>query len=248
MIRCEFAKLVKNASSKLQSIINIDEFRVFVVSLFQPGDCIPDSVSVHEIFRAITKNGLWDFVNYLPLKQIIEEFDCKDSQLSKWVKQYEDARSGYMLGTKISEHIDVVTASDWSDIDSDERLEEKAAKYDARYYRKLSVKVKAKVTKMSLEYVSELWRSLASHYDLPSNIALLESVHDDCILIVWLVPTKHTLELVKKARADPGFFREHDVLWATVDDDDYLYNCKEDPTDMLMLVQSKVNVNCYSAK
>ena len=168
--------------------------------------------------------------------------------MSKWVKQYEGDRSGYMLCTKISDHLGMVTGSDWSDINSNEQLEENPAKYDARYYRKLSLKVKAEVTKKSMEYVSELWKSLATHYELPSHIALLDSLHDKCILIMWLVPTKYMLELVKKAQADPGFFQEHSVLWAAVDDDDYLYNCREEPVSMLMLALSKVNVNCCSAE
>ena len=242
MICGRFARLLRIVSSRLQSIISIDEFRLFVVNLFQPGDCIPDSSSINVIFCAITKNGLWDCVNYLPLKLIVEEFAAEDIQLSESVKQYEEARSGYMLCTKISHHIDMVSMSDSSDIDSDEQLEEKPAKYDARYYRKLSLKVKAKVTEMSMQYVIKLWESLASHYRLPSRTAILDSVHAKCILVTWLVPTKHTLELIEKARADPDFFQEHNVLWAKVDDDDYLYNSKREPA-----ARSKVCLNCCSA-
>jgi len=154
MISGEFAKLLRIASSRLQSIpINISECQLYVVGLFQPGDCIPDSKSIHDIFCAITKNGLWDCVNHSPLKQIIKEFACNDEQLSKSISQYEVARSGYMLGTKIAEHI---VASDSSDIDSDEQLEETPAKYDARYYLKLQMKVKADVTEMAMQYVSDL--------------------------------------------------------------------------------------------
>ena len=160
MICAKFAKLVRNASSRLQSNVNMNEFHVFVVSLFQPGDCIPDSAGVHDIFCAITKNGLWDCVNYFPLKAIIEEFASEDTQMSEWVKQYEAARSGYMLGTKISEHIGVVAVSVSSE---SEQLVEEPAKYDARYYRKLSLKVNVVVTKKSMQYVSELLESLTSH-------------------------------------------------------------------------------------
>jgi len=245
-IRGKFAGLLKNASSKLQSFVNIGEFQVFVVSLFQPGDCIPDSESVYEIFCAITKNGLWDCVNYFPLKQIIEEFAGEDVQMSECVKQYEEARSGYLLCTKISDHIDVVAASDSSDIDSGEQLEEKPAKYDARYYHKLSLKVRAEVTELSMQYITGLWKSLASHYRLPSRMALLDRVIADCILITWLIPTKHTLELIEKARADPEFFQEHNVLWAKVDDNEYLYSTKEEPMDM-PAERSMVSVNCCKA-
>ena len=245
MICGKFATLVKNASSKLQSIVNVGDFWVFVVNLFQPGDCIPDSRdsrSVHEIFCAVTKNGLWDCVNYFPLKLIIEEFASNDTEMSDWVKKYEEAVSGYMLCTKISDHIDVVALSNSSDTDSDEKLEEKPAKYDQRYYRRLSLKVKAKVTEVSMHYVSKLWESFASHYHLPSRVAILDSIHAKCILVMWLVPTKHTLELIQKVHEDPGFFQEHNILWAAVDDDQYLYNSKEEPVNMPE--QDMVSTNC----
>ena len=121
-------------------------------------------------------------------------------------------------------------------------MEEKPAKYDKRYYRKLSVKVRAKVTEKSMQYVYELWKSLVSNLLLPSLTAILDSVLDDCILVTWLIPTKHTPELVKKAHANPDFFQEHNVLWATVDDDEYLYNYEEEP--MIQNVPVQGNVSC----
>ena len=247
MIQGKFAELVMNASCRLQSIVDIDDFRVFVVTLFAPGHCIPDSASVQEIFLAITKNGLWDCVNHFPLKLIIKEFASGDTQLSEWVRQYEEARSGYILCTKVSDYIDVVGVSDSSDMDSDEKLEEMPAKYDRQYFRKLSVKLNANVTEKSIQYIIELWKSLASYYRLPSPMAILERIARGCILVTWLVPTKLTLELVKKARANPDFFQEHNVLWAAVDDDhDYLYHSKEERVKML--AQSKVSVICCSTK
>jgi len=181
----KFATLVKNASSKLQSIINIDDFQVFVVNLFQPGNCIPDSRSIHEIFCAITKNGLWNCLNYFPLKLIIKEFAGGDTEMSEWVKQYEEAVSGYMLCTKISDHIGVVAMSETSDTDSNKQLEEKPAKYDPCYYHKLSLKVKAKVTEVSMQYVSELWDSFASHFCLPSLMTILATLMG--VLVQWTV-------------------------------------------------------------
>ena len=245
-ISYKFTKLLRNISSKLQSVVNTAEFQLFVVGLFHPGDCIPNSASVYDIFCAITKNGLWDCVNYFPLKQIIEEFASEDTEMSEWVKQYEEDRCEYLLGTKVSDHFKVVAASDSSDIVSDEQLVEKPAKYDARYYHKLSLKVKTEVSEMSMRHVSGLWESFASYNCLPSPMAILDSVHDKCTLVTWLVPTKRTLELVKRARADPDFFQAHNVLWTRVDYNEYLYNSEEEPANML--AQSKVCVNCCSAK
>ena len=179
----KFAKLLLTVSRRLQSVVDRDDFLVFVISLFHPGDCIPDSVSVHDIFCVITKNGLWNYVNYFPLKQIIEEFASEDVQLSESVRQYEEAVSGFLLCTKISEHVDTV--------DSDKQLKEKSSKYDAQYYHRLSLIVKAEVNESSMQYVRELWESLTCHYDLPSLEAVLDSVmllsHVSNVFIIWLI-------------------------------------------------------------
>ena len=140
----KFTTLLQNARRRLQSSVNIKDFYLFVIGLFPPGDCIPDSVGFYETFSAISKNGLWDYINYFSLKCIVKEFVGNDPQMSEWVKQYEEALSGYMLNTRISDHITVVAASDFNGIDLDRRLECNPAKYDARYYRRLSVKVDAK--------------------------------------------------------------------------------------------------------
>jgi len=224
----KFTKLLQNARRRLRSSVNVKEFYLFVVGLFPPGDCIPDSVGFYKTFRAISKNGLWDYINYFSLKCIVKEFAGNDTQMSEWVKQYEEALSGYMLNTRISDHISVVAASD---IDPDRRLKCNPAKYDARYYRRLSVKVDAKVNEKPMQYINELWESLAFHFVLPSHTVILDSIRDDSIcddsiLVTWLVPTNDTLAIVKNTHTDAEFFQEHSILWAKVNDD-YLYDLKD---------------------
>jgi len=60
----------------------------------------------------------------------------------------------------------------------------------------------------------------------------LDIIRAECILVTWLIPTKYTLELIQKAHADPDFFQKHNILWAATDDDQYLYNSKEEPVNM----------------
>lgn len=81
-----------------------------------------------------------------------------------------------------------------------------------------------------MQYINELWESLAFHFVLPSHTVILDStsIHDDNILVTWLVPTSDTLELVKNTHADADFFQKHSIVWATVNDD-CLYNSKGKP-------------------
>lgn len=183
----KFTKLQQNVRTKLQSCVNVKQFYLFVTGLFPPGDYIPDSVGFDETFSAISKNGLWDYINYSSLKCIVEEFAGNDTQMPEWVKQYEEALSGYMLNTKISDHINAVAthASDSMDI---EQSEGNLAKYDAQYYHPFSVKVDAKVNEKPMQYINKLWESLAVHFVLPSHTVIppshtviLHSIRDDSI-------------------------------------------------------------------
>ena len=88
-----------------------------------------------------------------------------------------------------------------------------------------------KVNEKPMQYINELWESLAFHFVLPSHTVILDStsIHDNGILVTWLVPTGNTLDLVKNTHTDAKFFQEHSILWAKVNDD-YLYELKEEGT------------------
>ena len=97
-------KLVKNG-------VDLELFRGFVESLFPPGDFIPPPpASLIEIFRAITRHGLWDYLHYSPLIQIAETFGGSDSEIVSWVETYRKDLKAYCM---------VATAEDYIEADLD---------------------------------------------------------------------------------------------------------------------------------
>ena len=91
---------------KLQTM-NIDKkkFLFFVKNLFQCRDFIPASKKIDDIFEAITRNGLWDFINYRPLRQIVKQFARDDEEINLALKNYGCVLAGYLAGTKLVHHI-----------------------------------------------------------------------------------------------------------------------------------------------
>jgi len=56
-IKGKFVVLLIDVCKKLQNRdINVDGFRLFIVALFPPGDCIPKSSDLHHIFRGGSRN------------------------------------------------------------------------------------------------------------------------------------------------------------------------------------------------
>ena len=163
--------------------------------------------SLDEIFRALGKYGLWDYLNYYLLQSIIEEFGSDDDELNSMMEQYQKDLTGYALTQKIQMHLDaVVTASD-SENSADENVP-----VSSQLFKKLSVKVEANIADYSLKYVNDLWRSLAIQFSLPQPTMILNKVAEGCIGITWLIPANLVEYVTKMARKTSTVFAEKHIL------------------------------------
>ena len=62
--------------------------------------------NLDEIFRALSKHGLWDYLNYYLLQNIIEEFAGDDDELNGMMEQYQEALTGYILTLWIQTYLE----------------------------------------------------------------------------------------------------------------------------------------------
>ena len=138
-IRGKFAGLLINVCQKLQNgDINVEDLRLFVMAFCPQGNCIPKSSNVHEIFEEITRRGLWSYLHYYLLEQIVEKFGSCDQEMKTWITNYKNDLLGYKASMKIMDFISVVQSdSSFDDSDSEEESPVKPIKYDRRYFRKL---------------------------------------------------------------------------------------------------------------
>ena len=191
--------------------VDIKTFRLFVVALFPPGDCIPPLLTnLTEVFDAITRHGLWDSLHYSPLVRIVRTFGAGDPEMEAWIQDYKKDLKSYTLLTTVEDCIEseLVTSA--------EPPPAKRAKYDPRYY--CQVEWKTDFVVHTLHYLADVWEMFSDHYLFPDPppTALLNRVHRGCISVVWLVPSYLIPQLLKRVQVDSIFLRKHRILKVTV--------------------------------
>ena len=203
--------LMKVCDKMIKNGVNVREFWFFVVALFPPGDCIPQSpTDFTEVFQAITHHGLWDSIHYSPLVRIIRMFGAGDPEMEAWIREYRKDLRAYTIVTTIEDcieyHLDTSTGQ--SQVDS--------AKYDPRY--NCPVDWKTDYVDHSLQHLTDVWEMFSEQYLVPDSppTALLERVRKGCVLVTWLVPSYLIPQLVERAQADTTFLRKHRILKVTV--------------------------------
>ena len=231
-----FATLVRKVVSKLEKRdINMRDFRLYVVNLFPPGDVIMDAVGVADIFEIISRHRLWDYTHCTPIEEIVGEFGGDDLELRGWIGDYKAELAGFKATTKI---VDFIKAcSDEEEIaDSDQSIRHDMARYDKRYCRKLTIKLRAKVTEKSLSYIDEFWRSIADHFFLPCLSVLLDNIQKGCIEVTWCVPTLLALQIQANVQDSTQFLQQLAII-RVVMDGEILYD--EEGMEMVSYALSK---------
>ena len=214
----KFADLLTNVRGyMLKNGVDIEEFLIFVIALFPPGDCIPPSpTDFTKVFEAITRHGLWDYFHYSPLVQIVEKFGADDSETVKvkgCIQNYQKDLKAYAVVKTIEDYIesDLDTCTDQSRAD--------CAKYDRRY--NFPVQWKMEVVEHSLQYLADVWKMFSGRYILPDSppTALLDRVWKGCVSVTWLVPSYLISQLIKRVKIDTGFFLKYRILKVTIGDE-----------------------------
>ena len=150
--------------------------------------------SLDEIFRALSKYRLWDFLNYYLLQSIIEEFASDDDELNGMMKQYQKDLTGYILVVQIQVYLDAtqckypISASD-SDNSDDEVVASIPPQQKNKLFKELTVKVEANVTEYTLSYIIDLWQSLTNQFALPRPAMILHDIAEGCISRGSFLPT-----------------------------------------------------------
>ena len=222
VIRAKFADFQTKVCNKLSRIgVDVEELRLFVTSMFPPGDCIPPPpTSLTEIFRAITHHGLWDYFHYSPLVHIAKRFGGGDPEIEGWVQEYKRDVKAYSLVTTVEDYIE-------PDLDID-HPPAKRARYDPCY--NIRVEWKTEFLDHSLQYLADVWELFSSHYLVPNSppTALLDRVREGCFLITWLVPSYLIPALIRRVKLDTDFFHQHHILRVTVGEECVFEGLTED--------------------
>ena len=224
MIKRKFGNLLLFVHTKFQKELNKEDFVVFLLSVLpaETMECVPQSSDLEEIFRAITSKKLWTFLDYYLLEQIIEQFWENDEEMVRQMEQYKKDLSGYKTATKLKDHIAAALQLDAEalaqSVDDSGNSPSPETKYDPKYFRKLSVKLDGTVADYSMNYLDHLWKSLQLHLRLPPLALLLDTIHEGCICVTWLIPTHLVPQCIERARQPVEFFERFPILRVTIDD------------------------------
>ena len=169
----------------------------FVKKLLKP------SVNISEMFEMLTVEGVWDFMNYYLLESIIDEYG--DDRTKEMMEQYKQDLTGYLLVTKIKDHLDAV------DLEHPTIPQEEL-------FSLLTTKVKGvNINDQSLNYVKDLWESLRKQFFLPKHILVLYRIAKGCLEITWCFPAKLAGYITQKCKESEDYFVEQQFLRVSVD-------------------------------
>ena len=225
-IKGKFSKLLTRSRKRLQSKdIDVEDVQEFLITMYSSPNSrdgsdtvttvLESAESLDEIFRALSKYKVWDYLNYYLLQSINEEFASDDDELNVMMEQYQRDLTGHVLTQKIQTYLDAnkqPTAASDSESSADENITSLPPKQKHKLYKKLSAEVKANITDHSVKYVYDLWRSLANQFRLPRPAMILHNIAEGCICITWLIPTNLVTHVTRMAQKTSDMFAKQQIL------------------------------------
>ena len=226
MIKGKFSLLVTKSRKKLQDRkIDVDDVQTFLITMYSSPDSkdgsdtvttvVESARSLDEIFRALSKHRLWDYLNYYLLQSIIEAFADDDDELNHMMEQYQEDLTGHILTLRIQTYLDA-TKHPIATSDSDNEVA--SLQQDYELFRKLTAKCEVNITNYTLSYVVNLWQSLAKLFALPRPAMILHDIAEGCIGITWLIPANLVKHITRMARETTNMFAEENVRRVTLEE------------------------------
>ena len=223
MIKGKYSTLVTSSCRRLRSRgINVQDVQTFLITMYSsPGSrdgsdmvttVVESATSLDEIFRALSKCGLWDYLNYYLLQNIIEEFAYDDNELNGMMEQYQVDLTGHILTLKIQVYLDAINPTVATSDSESPAGGNDVTPLPQQLFQKLSVKVKVNVTECTLTYVSKLWQSLTKQFLLPQPATILHNIAEGCICVTWLIPTNLVEHVTRMARETTTMFATEHIL------------------------------------
>lgn len=180
-----------------------------------------NTATIAEIFDALTRNRLWGHFSYSTFELIYKDFGKDDLELHDLIDSYKAKLAGFKATTKIIDFIKECNDDD-EIADSEQSIYQDKGRYDKKYCRRLTMKLKRRITEKSLEYIDEFWRSVADNFFLPSLPVQLDSIREGCTEISWLISAQaaskiesvlHALEFLQKVEVTKVSL-ENQVMYA----------------------------------
>ena len=212
-IHGRFAILLTESRKRLQIRgIDVEDVQDFLIIMYSSPESrdgsdtvttvLESARSLKEIFRALTKHRLWDYLNYCLLQSIIEAFASDDNELKGMMEKYQKNLMDHILSQKVATYLDAVSESKNS---ADETP-------NPELFKMLTTKCDANVTEHTLSYVNDLRQSLVDQLALPPTALILHKISKGCINITWRIPTNLDKHVTKRAQETSSTFATDRIM------------------------------------
>ena len=153
--------------------VDVFEIRNFLITYFE-GECnIPKVDDLCKVFECVNISRLWRYDHYGPLEELTEAFLPEDNQARVHMTEYVSRLDAFYATISL---LDIVKYSDYEHTEEDNQPFS-PKKYN-RQYRLLTVKLKLKyrMSELTLGFVNDIWKKLQSRFDLPSLTAVIDQI------------------------------------------------------------------------
>ena len=228
-VKGKFGSLVSTTFTKLHDkLITGENVRIHLVAFYGKNKhfdankflrkFINPGLGLKEVFDAICKQGLWDYMNYELLQSIIEQFLSEDTLANDMLTQYQKDIRSYLFATKLEVYIKNAQSAKQCELHSDILP---PASPDKNLFTVLSIEIDGvNITQQSLAYISQFWKSLANQLSLPLQMVLPHMAEKGNIIITWLIPSYAVPHVTKRVGESSNYFEEEHIISVVLD-----HNC-----------------------
>ena len=216
-IQSRFGVIVLNVKVALESNhVTAEAASSVLVEIFN-GDLMSNSVpesSLNELFQFVRfhRPPLWSFIHYTPLQKLVSR--CIPDHMSM-IDEYIEHLNGYTAATNLIEYVRDMNHSGWNRESNELPLDN----YTAVHYKVLKVSLKMdekNLTRLSLQYVQDLWKQIAVEFDIPFLTAVIDRIMFSSLDITWLILP----DMAAKITVTPNsimFFKKSNIVYIDID-------------------------------
>ncbi len=203
LITRKFASLIHRVCRSLRvKNTHVEDLKTYITHLLKSkslatSDVLDKATTVNELFRAIRKLGLWDYLHTRLLEAVIEEYTVEDPSLPSMLQDYHQDLAAFKLSTMLDTYIDVIQPeSEHSQSAVGEGLLP-VREPNPVLFTGLTIKTEAKITEHSLEYIDMLGKKVAQFMSLPPMVLVLDKIARGCVCVKWRIPIEFSAQAVR---------------------------------------------------
>ena len=179
-------------------------------NMFFPPELVEGAINARDYLEKARISKILNPWNYFPLRdimlRILKEEDCQRVETA--FADYHDDLNNYLSVTSILNFL------------HDRSIKELLA-YPTCDLDSLSLKlVDVNITKQSLKYIQDLWKSLSGYLRLNQPTVLLQSICEhDHIEINWLVSSEISSKMCEVGPVSKEFFTQHHITQVLINEE-----------------------------